>query len=228
MMTGAAEGAGRAARVWVALDSASRSEAALEVAATLARDVRAELAGLYVEDADLLRLAGLPLAAEMNPLSSALRPLGTADLERQWRGQAAGMERALARVARHAGLDWSFQVRRGKPLAEACALAALHEVTVIAGRRLAPAHRPAAPGRSPVVLLLDGAAAGPAARAFADGVALQLDARLEIIHDAGAAAAAARRAEVRLVLAARPAGVAPDTEMMRRLLAEIRCPLVLA
>jgi len=228
MTTGAAEGAARAARVWVALDSASRSEAALEVAATLARDVRAELAGLYVEDADLLRLAGLPLAAEMNPLSSALRPLATADLERQWRGQAAGMERALERVARHAGLGWSFQVRRGKPLVEALALAALHEVTVIAGRRLAPAHRPAAARPSPVVLLLEGAAAGPAARAFADAIALRLDARLEITRDAGAAATAVRRAEVRLVLAARHAAPPQDTEMMRRLLAEMRCPLVLA
>lgn len=228
-MTDVAERPRHVARIWVALDSASQNEAALEVATALARDARAEVAGLYVEDADLLRLAGLPMAAEMNPLSTVLRPIGTTDIERQLRGQAARIERDLARRARHAGLAWSFHVRRGNPLLEALALAAAHEVMVLGGRRLAPPQRPAlAPRAGPVVLLLDGDSAAPAAKSLAHGAALRLDARLEVLSNTTETVSAARRAEVRMVMAARQTAPAADLEGLGRLLAEMRCPLVLA
>lgn len=201
-MAAAADAAPAGERVWVALDTASQSLAALEIAAALADARRAELACLFVEDIDLLRLAALPLAAEMSLISASLRPLGFADLERQLRGQAAGIERELAHIARHAGLRWSFQVRRGKPLSETLLLAANPDVTVIAGRRLMPAPRPgetsaaanAPPGRGrtsaraearprggSVVLFLDAATDASRSFAMASHLAMRHEAILEIM-----------------------------------------------
>lgn len=255
-MSDAAKPAGRGERIWVALDSASQSDRALEVAALLAHGASAELAGLFVEDIDLLRLAGLPLAAVMSPFSAIMRPLGFAELERQLRSQAAGLERELARLARGAGLSWSFEVRRGKPLAEALSLPAA-DVMVIAGRRLTaplPARpgRARATGRGSVILVQDASPAAARALALARELAARLGATLEVIADSedraasarlaaavretpgmvvhaagGDLAAQARRADALLVLSVRhPA--ASTLDLLQDLVPEMRCPLVLA
>ena len=190
-------------RIWIALDTASQSNPALDVAAALASSARAELACLFVEDTDLLRLAALPRALETSAISAQMRPLGFADLERQLRGQAAGIERELARLALGAGLRWSFQVRRGKPLAETLLLAATPDVMVIAGRRLAPAlgggarPLPAAMTRQAtsatgarghrldqsVVLFLDASRNAMRTLAMARDLALRHQATLEVMLD---------------------------------------------
>ncbi|MBL8381884.1 MAG: hypothetical protein JNM90_02335 [Burkholderiales bacterium] len=255
-MSAAAEPARRGERIWVALDSASQSDRALEVAALLAHRERAELAGLFVEDVDLLRLAGLPLASEISPISAMLRPLGFAELERQLRSQAAGLERELARLARGAGLTWSFQVRRGKPLAEAMALPAA-DVMVIAGRRpaapLPPAHgRVPRAARGAVIVLQDASPAAARTLALARELTVRLGATLEVVAAATEPAAGtrpagppreppgrlaraagavldaqARRADALLVLSARDPAAA-TRELLEDLLPALHCPLVLA
>ena len=52
-------------RIVVGLDAGPRDRAALEAAAQLAARMQAELVGLFVEDIDLLHLAGLPFAREV-------------------------------------------------------------------------------------------------------------------------------------------------------------------
>ena len=51
-------------RILVALDASPHSHAALEEAAALAKPLQAELAGVFVLDAELLRLSALPVARE--------------------------------------------------------------------------------------------------------------------------------------------------------------------
>ena len=51
------------ARILVALDASASGRAALAGAAALAAELQAELLGLFVEDANLLRLASLPFSA---------------------------------------------------------------------------------------------------------------------------------------------------------------------
>ena len=76
-------------RILVALDASHHSLAALEAAAELAAGMEAELQGIYVEDVNLIKLAGAPGAREVRyPYIDAGR-LSRERMERQLRAQAA-------------------------------------------------------------------------------------------------------------------------------------------
>jgi hypothetical protein len=83
--------------------------------ARLARELQAELLGLFIEDEALLRFAALPFAAEVGLASAAARALDPASLERALRAQAASLERALAAILDPASHAWSFRVARASP-----------------------------------------------------------------------------------------------------------------
>lgn len=101
-------------RILVALDASHHSLAALEAAAELAATLEAELKGLFVEDVNLLQVAGAPTAREVRyPFVDAGR-LDVARMERQLRAQAAQARRALAAVCERREIKWSFQVVRGE------------------------------------------------------------------------------------------------------------------
>jgi nucleotide-binding universal stress UspA family protein len=173
-------------RILVALDVSPHSLAALEAAAVLAAGLQAELVGLFVEDADLLRLAELPFARELGLYSAASRPLDSSQMERQLRTRAHRAEQALAAVAGRAQVRWSFRVARGAIAAELLAAAAEADLISLgkvgwslAGRRrvgsTAQAILSQASGsalilqhgahlRSPFVLVYDGSA--PARKAL--------------------------------------------------------------
>jgi nucleotide-binding universal stress UspA family protein len=99
-------------RILLALDS-GQDLAALEAAAALAERLRARLVGMFVEDTELLRLAGLPFAREIAFGSAASRPLELAQLERELRSQAGRLRRLLEEHAGQRRLEWSFSVVRG-------------------------------------------------------------------------------------------------------------------
>jgi len=101
-------------KILVALDASSLSRPALETAAEMASRLGAELIGLFVEDITLLRVAELPLAMEVGPLSRLSRRLQIPELEKQFRAQAAIMRHSLANVAERLGLTWEFRIVRGK------------------------------------------------------------------------------------------------------------------
>ena len=101
-------------RILVALDASHESRAALSTAADLARQLDAELMGLFVEDIDLLNLAALPFSREIPVLSLSGRNLDLARTERELRAGAAAARRALAAMAERRHLQWSFRVVRGR------------------------------------------------------------------------------------------------------------------
>lgn len=115
----------RIRRILVALDASSASLAALEGAAHLAARLDAELRGLFVEDEELLRLAALPFAAEVEIHSATTRPLSAETMEQSLRAQARRAETALSGVAERHGLRWDFRVVRGAVTTEV--LAAMEE-----------------------------------------------------------------------------------------------------
>ena len=100
-------------RILVALDASLHSLAALEAASELAEALKAELVGIYVEDINLLHLAGLPFAHEVSYLSVAVRQLDSPSMERELRVQAERARQVLAGVAGRRQLRWSFRVVRG-------------------------------------------------------------------------------------------------------------------
>lgn len=100
-------------RILVAVDTSAHSLAALDAAARLAASMQAELAGLFVEDVNLLRLAALPFAKELRWPSSARRRLDEVRMQRELQLMASQARRALAKAAEEAEAEWTFRVVRG-------------------------------------------------------------------------------------------------------------------
>jgi len=116
-------------RIVVALDASASSLSSLEAAARLAARCRAELVGLFVEDENLLRLADLPFAREVQPSGATERPLAAAQVARSLRVQAERARRTLGRIAGELAISNSLEVVRGNYLAEA--LSATVELDVL-------------------------------------------------------------------------------------------------
>lgn len=101
-------------RIVVSFDTTPVGEAALEAALGLAAILHAEIAGLFVEDAALMRIAALPFTRELGLTSAALRPIESAELERALKIQAAQSRAWLEVAAAALNVPWSFQVVRGE------------------------------------------------------------------------------------------------------------------
>lgn len=126
-------------RVVVALDHAALAEAALDLAIRLASTLRAELSGLFVEDIDLLRLAGLPIAKETGFAVPVPRRVEPADVERTLKLQAQEMKGLLEEAAARGRVQWSFRVARGRVWASALAQTRERNLVLLARRSLAVA-----------------------------------------------------------------------------------------
>jgi nucleotide-binding universal stress UspA family protein len=127
-------------RILVALDASTHSLAALEAAAGLAASLGAELIGLFVEDENLVHLAGLPFAHEVRSPSASRQRMSSDKMEAQLRLQASQARRALADAAERAQARWQFQTVRGQVTASVLA-AALEADMLAMGRISRPLSR---------------------------------------------------------------------------------------
>ena len=168
-------------RILVALDASPHSLAALEAASEMAARMKAELLGLFVEDINLLRLAGLPFAREVGFPSAISRKLDIVAMERALKVAAAQARRATITAAERARIRWSFRVARGSVVTEL--LSAALEADLLVLGKVSRGFRPAqhlgstalgvmarAPGpvlllepgisvRAPVLVIFDGSQA---------------------------------------------------------------------
>lgn len=160
------EGAGR---VIAAFHGPNFSHAALEAAAALAGSLDTELAGVFVEDISLLRIAALPFARELGMTSALARPIESPDIERALRLQARRTQQALAERAGELKLHWSFQVVRGPVLTAVLGCATKLDVVVFGetGRAAVVKSAVSAASRLPV----SSRPAGPIAVVFNDSSA---------------------------------------------------------
>ena len=184
-------------RIVVGLDAGPRGRATLEAAAQLAARMQAELVGLFVEDIDLLPLAGLPFAREIGYPSAALRQLDVAAMERALRAMAQEVQGTLAAIAGRAPLSWSFRVARGAMLTELRAAAAAGDIVVTCALRVTL--------HAPLAVLCTAATPPeqvvPAAAALADALGGAVE--IVLLDGEGEAAAVWRRG-ARELLAAHP------------------------
>ena len=121
-------------RILVALDGSSHSLAALEAALDLADRFGAEVTGIFVEDENLLRLAGLPFVSEIGGFTAARRAIDGPEMERQVRAQSRRVRQVFARTTRRAQVTCSFRIARGAVLQEVLAAASEADMIVL-GRR---------------------------------------------------------------------------------------------
>lgn len=110
-----------AGSILVALDDSRQGFAALEVAAALAGQLHAELHGLFIEDASLLKLAALPMSQEICFSVRTARPFDEAALKRRLRAKAEQARRLLEETARRAEVAHSFRVSQGGLIRETLA-----------------------------------------------------------------------------------------------------------
>ncbi len=99
-------------RLVVALGASRASLATLGTWADLAARLHADLAGLFVEDADLMRMAGLPFARVVG-YGSVARAFDAETCERLLRSAQAEARALLETLARQRSLSWSFRAVRG-------------------------------------------------------------------------------------------------------------------
>lgn len=97
----------------VAIDCSPHSKASLEAAAEMAARLKAELIGIFVEDINLLRMAGLPFAEEIHRYSATTEKIDTAKLERLLRHQAQQARAMLEHTAQPRTLRHTFRILRG-------------------------------------------------------------------------------------------------------------------
>ena len=120
-------------RILVALDASSSCVEGLKTAGDLAARLGAELAGLFVEDIDLLRAVEFPFARECGYLGADVRRVDARELEGQLRAQAERMRKILEAVAAERRLAWTFRIIRGSVSRELLAAGAEADL-IIMGR----------------------------------------------------------------------------------------------
>lgn len=101
-------------RILVAVDDTLASTAVLETAAQLAREFNASLIGIFVEDINLLRMAGLPFARELTWSTAMELHLDYQRMERVLRGHAALAQQAVVNITTRSKLNASLQIVRGQ------------------------------------------------------------------------------------------------------------------
>jgi nucleotide-binding universal stress UspA family protein len=182
-------------RIVVGLDAGPRGRATLEAAAQVAARMQAELVGLFVEDIDLLHLAGMPFAREVGYPSAVLRPLDVAAMERALSATAQEVQRTLAAIAGRAPLSWSFRIARGAVLPELRAAAAGGDIVVTGALRVTLG--------SPLAVLCTAATPPEQLAPAATALASTLGGTVEILLlDGESEAAEAWRHQVRALLMA--------------------------
>ena len=110
-------------RIAIACDAACDIRVAVGEAAALAERWNAALHGVFLEDENLFRLAGLPFGRQLTLSPAVSESLTGTDLEQLSSALSAAMRRAVSEAAAEHGLEWSFDVVR-----DIASLSALAEV----------------------------------------------------------------------------------------------------
>lgn len=121
--------------VVVAINAAKRCAKTLELATALASNAGADLEVVFVEDADLLRLADLPVTCEIDRTSGMSRDLDARRMLRALRCEVQQVRRELARLGKSSSVHTTMTVVRGHYLTEALAASVRGGVTFVHGAR---------------------------------------------------------------------------------------------
>lgn len=95
-------------RILLAFEPSGIHQASLELALQLAHRHGAELAGLLIEDLNLVRAAALPFTSEILWRDAGERRFDPELLDRRLRAEAERLKGMLARRAQTVGVRWSF------------------------------------------------------------------------------------------------------------------------
>jgi nucleotide-binding universal stress UspA family protein len=125
-------------RIVVPLDAVSENRLAIDTAVQLAASVKAPLHGVFVEDEELLHLAGLPFARQVT-LGGGVQPFTTEDAELHLQAEAEQARRELFATAKRHRVTCSFEIARGTS-STAVSRVSKHDL-VVAGALTRPVAR---------------------------------------------------------------------------------------
>jgi hypothetical protein len=125
----------RIERIFVILDAAGETAAAIAAAVRFAARSKTPLHAVFVEEEDLLKVAELPVARHIVPGSGNTR-LTSAEVELHWRAAAIRAREDLVAAAEGQALEYSFRIVRGA--AETVLASASESDLIIAGARTRP------------------------------------------------------------------------------------------
>lgn len=100
-------------KVMLRMSGGSASPLVLEVATRVARTFRGELRGLFIENEELLALAGLPFAREISLAGRRSRSLSLDVVRQEMAAASAAMEREFERLKQRARISAYFEVIQG-------------------------------------------------------------------------------------------------------------------
>lgn len=100
-------------RIIITLDTGEVDAVEFERWGRLARRLDAELEGVFIEDSDLFRLAGLTFLQELRPTSLKAERFHLERLQQELRAVARRAERSLAACAKQLDIPWRFRIWRG-------------------------------------------------------------------------------------------------------------------
>jgi hypothetical protein len=205
----------------VAVNAGRRCAQTLELAASLAVSAGADLEVVFVEDADLLRLADLPVTCEIDRISGMSRQMDGRSMLRALRCEVQHVRREIARLGRNSLLRASVSVVRGHYLTEALAASARGDVTFVHGARRpwpgdflastpvpsmaiggASAHRGRLAARRPLWTLFDGSAASIRALKIALALSRGVPGKLVVLLAGGGDETESRKREAQTVAGA--------------------------
>jgi hypothetical protein len=90
----------------------------LQVAARLAAELDAELAGLFIRDETLSKAAALPIFLVHSRSLAGWEHVDQTQMEMALKTQAASLEASLSRTAEAMGISWSFRIVDGDKAVE--------------------------------------------------------------------------------------------------------------
>jgi len=199
----------RYSRVIVTLDTSVTGRGVLDAAVILAKALHAELAGLFVEDTNLLRVAALPFTRESGLASGTLREFETENVLRALKAQAQCSRLMLADAARAVALRWTFAVVQGSGMTAALESRGERDLLVMGNVFYAgagsPAPHPIARSRprdhQPLVAVVyDGSANSERAVRAAHEVAAEIGAPLLVLNQCESPSAARLHQDLRTAL----------------------------
>lgn len=115
----------------MALDTANEDPASVETVIDLASRLEAAVLGLFVEDVNLLRTAGLPFTRRIGLLTGTQQAIDAAAVEREAKAAAGRVHRFLAAAAERRRVRFSFRVVRGHFAHEVARASVEGDLTVV-------------------------------------------------------------------------------------------------
>jgi nucleotide-binding universal stress UspA family protein len=128
-------------RIVVAIDNSSDAGTTLEAAAGLAARLHVELEGVYVQDINLVRLAGLPVGREIHFLTGKGHDFTVDALEAETRAQEFTARQAIAAAAARARVTYAFRIARGQVDVEVISAAGNGDLLILGTGSRSPGGR---------------------------------------------------------------------------------------